>query len=52
MTAKGSIRNKILLTKDVLRKDYLRCHNSNSVFDNSNITVPGRWGSNARLPSF
>ena len=31
------MRNTILLTKDVLRKDYLRCYNPNSVFDTPNI---------------
>ena len=30
-------KNTILLTKDILRSDYLRCYNSNSLFNTKNI---------------
>ena len=37
MAENKAITNKILLTKDVLRKDYLGCYNSTLAFDIPNI---------------
>ena len=37
-------RSTILLTKDILRRDYLRCYNSNSNFDTKNIDKLAKEG--------
>ena len=37
-------KNIVLVTKDVLRRDYLRCYNPNSIFNTKNIDKLAKEG--------